>query len=234
MQHVAILGDSHSAALKHGWAKIADDFPDFRLTFFSGASENWNTVDASGDHLITTSDGLRAMWRMSSKGQEEIPATFDAYIVLGLGLRISRLLSSWVMHREKSDNGAKLLANLAVQPSSAAKILGSLRSITQKPALLIASPFQPEQFSRHAPNISDIEGAELNALFFEACDALAQSHSATFIKQPKATIALNRVTTLSIFANQRSASERPDLVHCNAEYGRRILKRALKRLAVSD
>src|SRR5580698_7328536 len=95
MKRIALLGDSHSAALKVGWDRLRNRFTGFELTFFAAPESDWNSLRAMDDCLTTSSDEMREKFRRSSKGAETIDASFDAYVTLGLGLHISVSLKVW-------------------------------------------------------------------------------------------------------------------------------------------
>src|ERR1700755_3523959 len=97
---ICLMGDSHAAALKKGWIRITQRFTQAEITFFAGTSADWATLHVANGRLVPGTERLSAEFARSSRGPEEIDASYDAYILCGLGLAISFPLRLWTHHEQ--------------------------------------------------------------------------------------------------------------------------------------
>ncbi|SRR5579862_6870252 len=227
MTKICLMGDSHAAALKRGWTRIAGDFPGTEITFFAGDKAEWHNVHAAEGKLVPASARLREQFVRSTKDMEEIASDFDAYIVCSLDLGILMPLGFWASGRYPDWESYRAAVNALVRHSGAAHILTELRKIATAPALLAAAPFQPQGFCKWSPSLDDATTARLRALFESECEALAADHAALFVPQAEETIAPNNVTTKMEFAARSRTAEREDTRHCNDDYGAIALAKIL-------
>ncbi|MGJ8544514.1 MAG: hypothetical protein ACSHWZ_03645 [Sulfitobacter sp.] len=83
---ILVLGDSHAAAVKHGWTEIADDHPDIALDFFALPLRNLSVLRANGSQL-RLAKGARA--RHGDRFRETFPSgaielkNYDAVLLTG-------------------------------------------------------------------------------------------------------------------------------------------------------
>lgn len=222
------MGDSHASALKRGWLRIQNDFPETEITFFAGDKAEWHNVHAMGGKLVPDSARLREQFARSTKGVEEISPDFDTYIVCSLNLGILMPLGFWASGQYADWESYRAAVNAFVRHSGAAHILTELRKIAAAPALVAAAPFQPQAFCKWSPSFDDATSARLRALFEHECEALCADHAAIFVAQAEETIAQNRVTTRTEFAAVSRDPAREDRRHCNEEYGAIALAKILK------
>ena len=228
MTKICLMGDSHAAALKRGWTRIAGDFPGTGITFFAGDKSEWHSVRAVDGKLVPASARLREQFVRSTKDVEEIPSDFDAYIVCGLDLGILMPLGFWASGLYPDWESYRAAVNAFVRHCGAAHILTELRKITAAPVFVAAAPFQPQAFCKWSPSLEAATSARLRALFEDECKALAADHGAVFVPQPEETIAPNRVTTKMAFAAPSRDTGREDTRHCNENYGAIVLANVLK------
>lgn len=230
---ICLLGDSHAAALRQGWARIQSGFADIEITFFAAMRAEWPSLGVADRKLVPQSQALREQFERSSKGSHEIAVTYEAYIVCGLGLAISFPLRLVTHNADNGWDEYREAVARHIRDTPCAKILANLRQVTDAPILVLASPHQPLAFCRSSPLLTDSTAWRLQKNFNAACETLAREHAARFISQPEETLSQNRVTTRMEFSNYTSNSEREDRRHCNAGYGAIVMRHVLQSLGVA-
>lgn len=82
---IAILGDSHVAALRLGWEQIADEYPEVDVSFFAQRRDGLKDLEVQPGRLVPRSEALREAFRFTSGGLEEVQIdVYDAVLVHGL------------------------------------------------------------------------------------------------------------------------------------------------------
>lgn len=221
------MGDSQTAALKHGWTRIAPQFPDVEITFFAGIGTEWPSIRAEDGTLVPGSERLREEFRRSSRGLEAIAGDFDAYILTGLRLAISFPLRLWTHHEHADWAAYRAAVSAYLRETGMATVLARLRAITEARVLLLDGPHQPHDFCKASPLLDRETIAKLHANFVRECEALAAEYGARFIAQPEETLAPNGITTQMKYAAISKDPEREDRRHCNAEYGAIAMRHVL-------
>jgi len=89
---ICILGNSHAAALKHGWDIVAGDYADVTVNFYSMLGQNLGDLELDGRHLVLKEQGS-ARLRCFPEGISETVDLdlYDGFILHGLGLRVRPL-----------------------------------------------------------------------------------------------------------------------------------------------
>lgn len=84
MHKICILGNSHVACLKHGWTKIAERYPDFRVSFFAEAgNEGLGTVYLDGRQLTAKGDYARNAFAVTH-GKDRLDIDdYDVFLIFG-------------------------------------------------------------------------------------------------------------------------------------------------------
>jgi hypothetical protein len=212
------MGDSHAAALKYGWLRIQNDFPDAEITFFAGDQKEWHGV-ALSDGKLVAGENLREQFRRSANGVDAIEADFDAYILCGLGLGFIMPLGFWANGAYPDWTSYQGAVAAFIRHSGCAHVLPLLRQITAARTLVSPGPFQPSAFCQVSSSLDSATAAKLRANYLEQCRALATDHDAILVEQPEETLAPNRIATRMEFARKAAQGAREDRRHCNAEYG---------------
>lgn len=226
MRRICLMGDSQAGALKLGWMRIQDEFPDVEITFFAGRSTDWHGVTVSGRTLVAGSEHLREQLRRSSRGLGEIAAGYDTYVVCGLGLGFGKPLGLWTDRVCADWDSYRTEVAAFVRRSGCAYILAKLREITAAPALFLPAPFQ---HAATAPSLDGAVAARLRAVFLGECEALAALHKAILVAQPAETLAPNGISTRMEFAAPAIPNApRRDRYHCNEDYGALVMANILK------
>jgi hypothetical protein len=221
------MGDSQLGALKQGWRSEAQRFPDIEITFFAGQNPEWSGIRIVDGRLTPGSEKLRESFKRSARDLEEIDANFDAYILCGFNLVISRPLRLWTYHEHADWNAYQTAISYYVRNTLFAKVLAKLRKITDAPVVMLAGPHQPSAYCKASPLLDNETAAKLNANFIRECESLAAAHNARLVTQSEETLAPNGVTTQMKFAYVPKPGQL-DFRHCNADYGAIAMRHILK------
>lgn len=222
------MGDSQLGALKLGWRSEAKRFPEIEITFFAGQNADWSSIQIVDGKLVPDSEKLRESFKRSSRGPEEIDASFDAYVLCGFSLAISRPLRLWAYHEHADWNAYQTAVSDFVRNTLFAKMLAKVREITDAPVVVLAGPHQPNAYCKASPLLDNETAAKLNANFIRECESLAAAHNARLVTQSEETLAPNGVTTQMKFAYVPTEPGKLDFRHCNAEYGAIAMPHILK------
>jgi len=243
--NICVIGDSHVTALKGGLPSVAADYPECNLVFFAGPGGRLKDLEVSDGKLTASSAELADMFRRTS-GADCIEPKYDAYILVGLAVRIARAASiclraatqrwrgdrNWILDEYEMSG----LMNSGFEKGLAEQVMAMLRQITDAPTVLIATPYPGDTISTDFWKRLDKRGVldRLPALYEAACVRLCAAYDVRFLSQPPETIAANGVTTQSAFTRAAStaATRRSDGTHMNARFGALVLKDALAALSL--
>jgi len=228
VRRICLMGDSQLGALKMGWRSVAQHFREIEITFFAGQNADWGGIQIVDGTLAPSSENLREAFKRSTRGREEIDASFDAYILCGFNLAISRALRLWTYHEHVDWNAYQIAVSYYVSNTLFAKVLAKLRKITDAPVVMLAGPHQPNAYCKASPLLDNEMAAKLNANFIRECESLAAAHNARLVTQSEETLAPNGVTTQMKFAYVPKEPGKLDFRHCNAEYGAIAMPHILK------
>lgn len=228
IRRICLMGDSQLGALKLGWRSEAKRFPEIEITFFAGQNDNWNGIQIVDGKLVPDSEQLRASFNRSSRGMEEIDASYDAYVLCSFKLAISYPLRLWTYHEHTDWNAYQTVVSNYVRNTLLAKVLAKLREITIAPIAMLAGPHQPHAYCKASPLLDDETAAKLNANFIRECESLAAAYNARLVIQAEETLAPNGVTTQMKFAYIPKDLGQLDFRHCNPEYGAIAMPHILK------
>jgi len=228
IRRICLMGDSQLGALKMGWRSVAQQFPEIEITFFAGQNADWSGIQIVDGRLAPGSEKLREAFKRSTRGLEEIDASYDAYVLCGFKLVISYPLRLWTYHEQADWNAYQTAVSHYVRNTLFAKVLAKLRKITDAPVIMLAGPHQPNAYCKASPLLDNEMAAKLNANFIRECESLAAAHNARLITQSEETLAPNGVTTQMKFAYVPTDPDRLDFRHCNAEYGAIAMPHILK------
>lgn len=243
MHKVCIIGDSHVAALRKGWAGIKSEFPDFVLTYFAAEEAPYEGLVIQDGSLLAANPKLAEMFELTSGGLRVIGPDYDLYILCGLKLTPQHALivrkEYWSRHKDaipvevfETEFATAIEADL--RRSQSARTLKMLRATTKAPIALIANP-RPHEFDETVKNPpqSAIRSNRMLADAFEtACRRIAEESAAVFLPQPGETLSShNALNTKPVFAAR--SSDDPDRGHKNAAYGAIVLRDALSVMGPS-
>ena len=240
-RRICVIGDSHTAALKAGWASIAAEFSDADLTFFAARRELLVNLVVKDGALVPTDPRLRRAFAERAGGATRIEPRFDGYILCGMGSGVKTILPLLSQHRPTTiaPDGRQGLSNACYAACMARLLgltpmmwmLGLLRQISDAPAVLVATP-APASRPVFAMLAERGEDAALVSLYTRAFESLSEPLGARFLAQPRETLHKSVLSTDPIYfrGGEHLAGDEDDQSHANAEYGAIVLRRALDAL----
>jgi hypothetical protein len=235
---LCVIGDSHTSALKHGWAAIAGEFPDIEITFFSSHRRRFVHLAVRGDALVPEDAELREVLMRSCVFEPVIANDYDRYVLVGLDYSTYQVLLQLGGFRSE-DQAADYRAPLSnecylravtgvLRETVSMQVARKLRAITVRPMTIVPGPAISDANERKVyPRLEESGDSEKIAnTFFAASNILAQELDATVARQPPETMR-DSLRTLAIYAKDAPRefgdTEQPpgwkDYQHMNAEYG---------------
>lgn len=250
---IAIVGNSHLAALKLGWAELARAYPSVELVFFGARSTAMKHLTVQGRRLVSTDDDTRQDLRFTSNGLEAIvPDDFDALLVYGLALDVhvfSQVLTRHALYDRADDvrRTVSLSCFTEICENRARrcllhKIATQIRSISAVPLFVSPSPFP----SRNCAVVDqtkwqvlvDNHSPLLHQGYYDGIRRLCGPLSAVFAPQPGDTVVDSIFTDAQFSQGSVRLTEglalrhsADDVIHMNQAYGRLFLTEALALIA---
>ncbi len=134
---LAILGNSHTAALLHEARVNTSLTAGFDVTFFASIGRTMENFSVQDGQLVPQTDVLRKSLKITSGGADRFdPALFDQILLVGLGFNLPP-----VDNRLSQAVKAAILRN-CVESSVAWKLSGMVRSISAAPVLVGHTPLR--------------------------------------------------------------------------------------------
>jgi hypothetical protein len=224
---ICIIGDSHIGALRLAWNRLVKENDGIEIAFFAAAYDEINGLQPVDGRLVADNDNLRELLVRTGK-QPEIAATYDVYVLCGMHLENRAALRVYRMEKQKKKRWPRKRrirkVIRALRDSAAIRTLTKLRQCTRAPAILIGTPYQPDGETIVLKRKRAGEGAQIKKIFDKACNMLAAEAGASFLPQPKETIAPGRTTTLAHLRHSKGG----DNTHMNADYGVIVMLQILK------
>lgn len=229
---ICVIGNSHAAAIKEGWDRIAADHPGVAVQFFAAPGDNMDGLKLFEGRMVATEPLLAEFVTLSSGGQTEIrPEAHDLFLIVGLGLRppkMDRRLSAQVYRAVTSELSRCL----------ACRVAGMIRMVSEAPILMLPNPLPARQ-----PTPDETEGRLMRQ---EDCLRDVQSalglNGLQILRQPEETLSSGWTTdrrwsegssTLAGVIGMAPGAMHPDseFNHMNADYGALWLSMILADLA---
>lgn len=247
MSRLCIIGNSHITAVKDGWPKASPITSEFSPTYFA-APGNWMAeMEVHDGKLTLTSERGRRLMALSSGGATEIdPTAFDAFLLVGMFVRLRRAVKVYQTHRmpahaDKSHrviSRATLGAAVAghIEESAAANTIAKLRTLTKSPVGLIPEPLPSENI---IPTDRFWEGDYmpfLHDVYMEQLHRFVEKHGVDLAVQAPDSMVRGAFTNArysigAVRLRGGNVSEQEDFQHMNADFGAEILRDLLPRLA---
>lgn len=244
MKRLALIGDSHLAALRSGMNNPR--FQEYleRTEFFQ-----WRST------------GVKAIVLQAGDSQESIPTlrllerhsylvnldNYDAIVLVGLGISVRALLDIYRHHRHElqaQEESTTLVSedcwNTAcrglMEQSLAMVAVEKLRRLTQLPIFVIPTPMASQHFleERIGPNqyrtcLANGDDSGLLSSFL-AAQSVWEAHDVTFVQQPTETTHRS-ILTQGQYCRANPSDTRPDsafvqrdLTHMNSLFGESMLQ----------
>lgn len=227
-RRLCVLGNSHVAALKHGWARLQPGHPDLTLDFFAAPRDRMSGLHLRGGSLVPAEESLAKDLAYTSGGMSEVDIDrYDGFLVYALGFRLpmlARQLSRAVVIDVCGDR---------FDGSLCGRVASLIRQRSGRPVYVGCIPLrgEPQDAKAVAASITPSRAAECVAEALEA-------RTLHFLQQPDASIgpAWNTLAEYSKGAMALMA-DRPhadgDTLHMNGLYGEKVLQSLLAKLSIA-
>ena len=222
---LCVLGNSHVAALKHGWARLQAAHPGLTLDFFAAPRDGMAGLRLQGDALVPADDTLAAALAYTSGGMTSVEIhRYDGFLIHALGFRLPMLA------RPLSRAVAVATCGDRFDASQCGRLASLVRQRTSRPVHVGCIPLRAEPQVAQAVAAS-VSPAQAAARTSEALQARALE----FLPQPAASIgpAWNTLPAYSKGAMALMA-DRPhadgDTLHMNGLYGEQVLQALFQQL----
>ena len=244
---ICFIGNSHLAAVKHGFDQIArqDPVKDLDVTFFGAPSTSLKHLRYADGKLFAGNEALRQRLQKISNGLSEIElAPYDLMVVLGGQLHVTTALNLFAQYRPVSliRDGSELISESAFEGTlddlfelaTATHVL-KLIAPAHKRTLIVPAPLRNElvvgqgeyaylQDKSYARDAVDwIVGA-----CRRSWAKIALKFDADLLDQPAQSIGEVGLTKAE-FAGRRTFRDNqwfdePDTIHANEAYGALLFK----------
>lgn len=222
---VAIIGDSHVAALKAGWEALRADHPNVTVTFFASRGSGLAGLQPRDGVLVPATAGLADHLRFTSGGADRIePAAYDAIVLHGLHCLLDP--NAVAMPSVYSTAVAAAVAGAVMANSLSVTTLRKLRSLCETPCFVGANPLLVSETDAAPPVAPNVVAARARVIQTPLLDGL----SARLVVQPLATIVapfntardfIDGALTLAVGDHRDGNAARDDNArHMNPAFGR--------------
>lgn len=236
---IAVIGNSHVAALKLGWHNIQESTLGLELVFFGAPGLrflHWTSLSAG---FWPEDEKAQQSFTLTSNGCTAITGNYDSYIVVGMGFGLYNLWRMAASHRPISsfDPGKHLLISDSCllhaangMASHVSATVAAIQEYSSAPVLFLPNPL-PSAAKRNSLASNDALMSALDHAFYHTCDSLL----CPVQHQPRETI-VNTYFTRSHFSLNshdfvNETHDDSDFVHMNAEFGALALQAALATLS---
>ncbi len=224
---LCILGNSHAAALKHGWDRIDSEYPEVDVDIFSMRGQNMAELELVG-HTLSLADTSK--YKMHSfphtAGSVIDLKSYDGFILHGLGLKVGTLPDA-VYSRACREHAIVD----AVKATALWAILSDIRKVSDVKTVVGHSPL------RAARKVQSIGPSANYSLYLDEMNEYCFSDLAsTVIAQPESMIVNGCMTDPKYNADvvslnkegiEESGTRHSDLNHMNPAFGVEMLRQFL-------
>lgn len=236
---IAIIGNSHVAAIKNAWLEIPKNISsEFEFTFFAPSNGTMAAanLDISGNTLVPSNKELEDRLIFTSGGLETINCdTYDAFLICGLSLGVSHAVESTYSIYSSSVQMASLKDFW--EGTELYDLLTKLRDCTGKPIFVLHNPLiGANKDNENTDAIYNRFIADSNEVFFKLFDSkLLPQAPETIVNGFNTKIEFTQ--NARMFLQNQSGSgklfPRKNKVHMNADFGSLVLRKFLE-LQCSD
>lgn len=229
---ICILGNSHAAALKHGWDIVAGAYAGVTVNFYSMLGQNLGDLELDGRRLVLKEHGGARLRRFPEGISETVDLDlYDGFILHGLGLRV-RPLDAPGLSKAVRD----AIVQDSVHETALWKLLNDIRKVSHAPVRVGPTPLlAAEKVKTRGPSEAYHGFLEkARSLCFDALEA-------TVVTQPDDTIVNGRMTdpkfntdVVPLKGNpaemERTNERHTDRDHMNPAFGAVMMARYLDSL----
>lgn len=265
---LCFLGNSHIACIRQAWAVEAGRWPGIAPLFVGGHRNLLLDTAEVGRRLVPTSDGAaRAFSDLAGIDHVDLDA-YDAFVVTGCLVSLGCIanlyrdarwldLPSVAAHDDLASDPAILMSDAAVQMTAedilsrrlGLRVARHLREMTDRPILVtsqarvsavIEDAHRPGTRAHHAA-LKAGDAASLSDLFDSSALRVCREVGATFLPQPRQTIARHILTArpymdgaVRLTAEGNTPQPPKDITHANARYGAAVLDQIATHFGVGS
>ena len=248
MNRIAVVGNSHVAALALGWRELEAERPGCSLTFFAAPRTLINGLEPRGGDLVARDPDLRKSLVATSGGPPRIVAAdYDRFILCGMGFGLRRLMAIYTEYSSEemaisparqpvSDACFVAAVRGSLRGSGLVELAGKLRQLTDNPIDIIPEP-NPSNEIYEIPSpvhagwnlASETDEREIIAALFEeaARDALPDLQVVPTPPSSRFDVITSRAEfsrgSVRLTDNLDVAHGNDDVFHMNGKYGRIVL-----------
>lgn len=235
---LCVLGNSHLAALKDGWAARPGRWPGVAADFIGAHGNLLLETTVEGGRLTPVTPAARAAFLSLGGVAAADLAAYDGIVIAGCQVGVHSAASAWrdmrwpalpsvaacpdlALMRPRLVSRPAARATLAARLSArlGLRLARHLRAGTEVPIWLASQPrisaailTAPRKTTiSHAEAIRSGDAEDLSALFDEAAAVAAQDCGAAFVPQPRQTIARHILTALPYVKGAMRLAPRPGL-----------------------
>lgn len=253
------MGNSHLAAAKLGWNRLADEYPEFSIDFFGftpGTSADYeNHVKAADGSLVAVTPRLQQGFRMTAGGRTQIDgAEYSAFVTFGLGAGGPNFIARSVCGRYRLHQHAEGNSQLLSMPCLTATIEDAVRSekallpyrmlrrISDAPVIMQSTPGSTIRIMgdpAYADDPSSVPGllATIRPIFDDKCRESGQPDLYDYLPQPQETVDPSGLTRDEFIADGAGFSAfagrtkaGTNTGHGNSRYGEIVMRQVLGAL----
>ncbi|PZQ17095.1 MAG: hypothetical protein DI565_06855 [Ancylobacter novellus] len=250
---ICILGNSHIAAFRGGWSKVADFYPDVELEFFGAKGMDLKALRARGSVLTANSPKVVKQLMITSGGKSSIdPKDYDGFLIVGVGAGVSMLIKNTQYYRTAemigdvevehlvSDDIFSISALNYIESSVFLRLIRLIRQVVpHRPIVVASTPFPRAGITKAEPDpwaVADLVGRRLNELWIEGKEQIAAEYDVEFVEQPIETIenrffTSDELSSGSVRLLRDAEHEEEEFSHMNVDYGVAYLHLVMPRLS---
>jgi hypothetical protein len=257
---LCLIGNSHLAAMKLGWDKLAlmgdPLLAGVTVSYYGAPRDMLRNIEVRDGHLVPTNEATRSQFVTLSGHDRLNPANYDAFLLVGVGASIKRVLRLYRGYRWPGVSFTPL--NILVSPDFARSFLvegyaggrlvdvgDKLASVTDKPIFAIPEPCWSLQ-DGPAPGNRDFgwmdaaangDGPALTAMFHDALTTAIGPRMQLLI-QPPSTLEDGIVTRAEFNKGAdkdiSGVGGGADAAHMNADFGVEVWRHHLGAMRQSQ
>lgn len=241
MKMIAVIGNSHIAALKLGWDARRSDFAGVELRFFGTPADNIENISVSEGRLVPRTPRVREDFVKISGGYDSIDANYDGYLICGqFGIKkLQRLCGDYRAEGYLRDQRVPISDECfaeclysGLRDAGSIGIVEKLRMITDAPVTVMHQAMRSDEDveSPLARVSATSDAAKIRETFMAASERLAREFGFELFPQPPSTLS-GPLQTKSVYARGSvrlagglsKVHPSDDYWHMNAAYGALVL-----------
>lgn len=223
---ICVISNSHAGALKMAWDSQSTEYPQHQVEFFAGIGSHTADFAVEGNFLVTKTQDLLDMVRLTSGGQDHaVLDSYDAIILHGLQFRPYFMPEIGVY----SDQVMAEVLKAKRQDTISYQLLAQIRPVTDAPILLGHAPMRAAlRVENRGSTQAYRDGIALTNR------TILAPFKAELMPQPEETIANGNKTApefcRSYDAETGEIADKKDLLHMGEPYGRLVMAAYIARL----